>query len=112
MYNKEEINQLVNLFAEIADPDRIILFGSYVYGIPNEKSDLDFLVIKNGKDFSRDAHAELETVLFLKKRQHNIRAKYDVFFQTERQVKESVENGGAFVDALNKGRVVYERIHQ
>ena len=112
MYSNDEINQLVYLIVEVADPDKIILFGSYVYGTPNEKSDLDFLVIKNGKDFSRDEHAGLETVLFLKKRQKNIRVRYDVFFQTERQVNESVRNGGAFVDAINKGRVVYERIHQ
>ena len=112
MYSNEEIDRLVYLIAEIADPDRIILFGSYVYGTPNEKSDLDFLVIKNGKDFSRDEHADLETILFLKKRQYNIRAKYDIFFQTERQIQESVENGGAFVDALRKGKIVYERIHQ
>ena len=112
MYSSEEIKQLVYLIVEVADPDRIILFGSYVYGTPNEKSDLDFLVIKNGKDFSRDEHANLETVLFLKKRQMNIRVRYDIFFQTERQVNESVCNGGAFVDAINKGSVVYERIHQ
>ena len=111
MYSTEEINRLVFLIVEVADPDMIILFGSYVYGVTNEKSDLDFLVIKNGKDFSRDEHADLETKLFLKKRRHNIRTKYDVFFQTERQVRESAENGGAFVDALNKGRVVYERVH-
>ena len=112
MYSSEEIKQLVYLIIEVADPDKIILFGSYVYGTPNDKSDLDFLVIKNGKDFSRDEHAGLETLLFMKKHQKNIRAKYDIFFQTERQVHESVGNGGAFVDAMNKGRVVYERIHQ
>jgi len=112
MYSNEEINQLVYLIAEIADPDKIILFGSYVYGTPNEKSDLDFLVIKNGKDFSRDEHADLETVLFLRRKQYNIQTKYDVFFQTEQQALNSAENGGAFVDALKKGKVVYERLHQ
>ena len=112
MYSNEEIKQLTYLIVEVADPDKVILFGSYVYGTPNEKSDLDFLVIKNGIDFSRDDHADLETALILKKWQKNIRAKYDVFFQTERQVNESVDNGGAFVDAVKKGRVVYERIHQ
>lgn len=112
MYSNEEINQLVYLIAEIADPDRIILFGSYVYGTPNEQSDLDFLVIKNGKDFSRDDHADLETALFLKRKQFKIQTRYDVFFQTEHQAQKSAENGGAFMDALNKGKVVYERIHQ
>ena len=33
---------------------------------------------------------------------------YDLFIQTDKQVRESVEKGGAFVDALRRGRVVYE----
>jgi len=112
MYSKDDIAQMVSLIAEVADPDRIILFGSYAYGNPTDKSDLDLLVIKNGKEFSRDEHAELETVLFLKRKQYNIRTRYDVFFQTERQARKSAKNGGAFVDALRKGMVVYERVHQ
>ena len=112
MYTNDDINQLVSIVAEVADPDRIILFGSYVYGTPNEKSDLDLLVIKNGKELTRDEHAELEAMLFLKRKQCNIRAKYDIFFQTEHQAKKSAENGGAFVDALQKGKIVYERANQ
>ena len=112
MYSNEEIDQLVNLIAEIADPDRIILFGSYAYGEPNDKSDLDLLVIKNGKDFSFDDEAILSTAVYLKRKERKIRTRYDVFFQTERQVKKSAEKGGAFVDALQKGKVVYERANQ
>ena len=50
MYSNDEINQLVYLIVEIADPDKIILFGSYAYGNPNEKSDLDLLVIRNDQE--------------------------------------------------------------
>ena len=112
MYSNVEIMQFVNIIVEVADPDKVILFGSYAYGEPGDKSDLDLLVIKNGKDISRDEHADLETELFLKRKQHNIKTRYDVFFQTEHQATKSAENGGAFVDALQKGKVVYERIHQ
>jgi predicted nucleotidyltransferase len=112
MYSNEEINQLVYLVAEVSDPDRIILFGSYAYGNPDEKSDIDLLVIKNGKDFSYDDEAKLSTAVFFKRREQKIRTRYDVFFQTERQARKSAERGGAFVDALQKGRVVYERTHQ
>jgi len=45
MYSNAEINQLVDLVVEETDPDKIILFGSYAYGNPNDKSDLDLLVI-------------------------------------------------------------------
>jgi len=112
MYKNEEIMQFVNLVAEVTDPDKIILFGSYAYGNPTDKSDLDFLVIKNGKDFTIDDEAELSTAVYLKREQHKISTRYDVFFQTEHQAVKSAENGGAFVDALKKGKVVYVRTHQ
>ena len=112
MYSNEEIMQLVDLVAEAVDPDRIILFGSYAYGNPDSKSDIDLLVIKNGKDFSVDDEAELATAVFFRRMQRKINLRYDMFFQTENQVQRVAENGGAFVDTLQKGRVVYERTHQ
>jgi len=112
MYKNEEIMQFVNLIVEVTDPDRIILFGSYAYGNPNDKSDLDLLVIKNGKDLSSDEHADLSTAVYLRRRQYNIKTRYDIFFRTDRQVRESAENGGAFVEALQKGKIVYERTNQ
>ena len=112
MYNDEEIMEFVSLVAEVSDPDRIILFGSYAYGEPDDKSDLDLLVIKNGNDFSLDDEAKLATDVFYKRRQLGIRTRYDVFFQTDRQVQEIAAKGGAFVDALQKGRIVYERDYQ
>ena len=112
MYSNEEIMQFVYLVAEISDPDRIILFGSYAYGTPGEKSDLDLLVIKNGKDFTFDDEADMAVAIFDKRKQQSIKTRYDVFFRTEQQVLNSAEKGGAFVDALQKGKVVYEREYQ
>ena len=112
MYNDDEIMQFVYLVAEIADPDRIILFGSYAYGNPDDKSDLDLLVIKNGKDFTVDDEAKLATAVYFERKQRKIRTRYDVFFQTDSQVQEIAKNGGAYLDAVQKGRVVYERANQ
>ena len=112
MYSHEDIMQFVHIIVDIADPDRIVLFGSYAYGTPDEKSDLDILVIKNGKELSNDEHAGLSTAVFRKRKLHRIGARYDIFFRTDNQVRESVEKGGAFSDALMRGNVVYERTHQ
>jgi len=112
MYTNDEIMQIVYLVAEAADPDRIILFGSYAYGEPDEKSDLDLLVIKNGKDFSVDDEAKIATDVFYKRRQLGVRTRYDAFYRTDDQIRKSVDKGGAFVDALQKGKVVYERAYQ
>jgi len=112
VYSNDEIKQFVDIIAKTVNPDRIILFGSYAYGTPDDKSDLDLLVIKNDKVLSRDEHAELAVAVFDKRKQHKIGARYDIFFRTDMQVRESAEKGGAFTDALQKGKVVYERVHQ
>ena len=98
--------------AEVSDPDRIILFGSYAYGKPDEESDIDLLVIKNDKELTNDEHAGLSTAVFRRRKQHRIGVKYDLFFRTDNQVQKSAIKGGAFVDALDKGRVVYVRGNQ
>jgi len=112
MYSTDDIMQFANLVAEIVDPDRIILFGSYAYGKPDDKSDIDLLVVKNGKDFTIDDEAKIATDVFYRRRQLGIHTRCDVFYRTDKQIQESVKKGGAFVDALQKGSVIYERVHQ
>ena len=112
MYKDEEIAQFVNLVAEVTDPDKIILFGSYAYGNPDEKSDLDLLVIKNGKDFTFDDEVALDIAIYEKRKKLKNKTRYDIFYGSDRQVQEIAENGGSFVDALQKGKVIYERTYQ
>jgi predicted nucleotidyltransferase len=112
MYKHDEIMQFIYLVAEVANPDRIILFGSYAYGNPNENSDLDLLVIKNDKVLSRDEHAELAVAVFEKRRQMRLRVRSDISFRTNQQVQDTLEKGGAFSDALQRGKIVYERAPQ
>ena len=109
MYSDKEIHEFVSLVAEATNPDRIILFGSYAYGNPDDRSDLDLLVIKNDKELTHDEHADLSWAIYNRRKQLRIRTRYDVFFRTDKQAEKSAENGGAFVDALQRGKVVYVR---
>jgi predicted nucleotidyltransferase len=45
MIDSEAIRKVSGQIAQAFRPDRIILFGSYAYGIPTEDSDVDLLVI-------------------------------------------------------------------
>jgi len=45
MVRREQIEQFARRVAEEFHPDKIILFGSYAEGAPNEDSDVDLLVI-------------------------------------------------------------------
>jgi len=110
MYNDEEIMEFVSLVAEVVNPDRIILFGSYAYGEPTENSDIDLLVIKNGKDFTIDDETEYAVAIHRARMRQQIRPRYDVLFGTDRQIMEIASRGGAYVDALRKGKILYERV--
>lgn len=47
MIDSFKINDVVNSIAYGFNPDKIILFGSYASGNPNNDSDIDLLVIKD-----------------------------------------------------------------
>jgi predicted nucleotidyltransferase len=111
MYDINQIDEFVSLVAEATNPDKIILFGSYAYGTPSDDSDLDLLVIKNGKELTRDDEADLEVAVYDMRKTRRLKTRYDVFFRTDEQVEKSLEAGGAFVDAVKRGRLVYERTH-
>ena len=46
---KVQLNNLVNEINKTVNVNSIYLFGSYVYRIPNEDSDLDICIITNDK---------------------------------------------------------------
>ena len=110
MYSNEEIREFVNLVAEAVNPDKIILFGSYAYGEPTEKSDIDLLVIKNGKNSTIDDETEYAIATHKARRQKQIKPRYDIFFGTDSQINEIASNGGSYVDALRKGKIMYEQV--
>jgi len=110
MYSNDEITQFIDLVAEAVDPDKIILFGSYAYGEPTDNSDIDLLVIKNGKDFTIADETQYAVAIHKARRQRQVKPRYDVFFGTESQVNEIASRGGTYLDALQKGRVLYERV--
>ncbi len=44
---ESKIREITETIVKVIDPDKIILFGSYAAGTPNENSDIDLLVIKD-----------------------------------------------------------------
>lgn len=54
------------------EPEKIILFGSYAYGIPNENSDLDICVVKKDYQNKWQEKAKMRELL------NNIRMPIDI----------------------------------
>jgi len=91
------------------DPDKIILFGSYAYGEPNEESDIDLFLVKDGltaeerKFFEREAKKSLVD-LMLRYRTNGI----DILSAPTKYFEER-EDFFYRIELLEKGKVWYER---
>ena len=57
MITEAQIQAVVRRIVDGYAPDRIILFGSYAYGVPTEDSDLDLLIIKQKAEPKRAERA-------------------------------------------------------
>lgn len=90
------------------DPDKIILFGSYAYGTPNEDSDIDLFLVKDNLSpdaidrYELDASKNITDLIY----KHKIG--FDVLSASSNFLN-SVDDYFYKVDILQNGRVLYER---
>jgi predicted nucleotidyltransferase len=90
-------------------PDKIILFGSYAYGIPNEDSDIDLFLLKDDLEIvdMRKYQIELQKKLF------DIQKKYllgiDLFVDNTKRMTHRIEHykDQFYNDILTKGTILY-----
>jgi len=105
----KDIDVLRDIIIDLINPDKIILFGSYVYGTPNEESDADFLVIKNGVEYTVRDEAILAATIHNLRKKRGVRTRCDAFLESEQSARDIEKNGGAYADAFEKGAVIYVR---
>ncbi|MDT5061737.1 MAG: uncharacterized protein QOH63_2196 [Acidobacteriota bacterium] len=106
MVEMDRIRLLSQRIASEFHPERIILFGSYAYGTPDEDSDVDLLVILPFK--GKPTHKALE---ILNKTNPNI--SLDLLVRTPEQVKERLTNRDWFIcEIIEKGLTLYESNHE
>lgn len=104
-----EIERIIKFSESLAQefhPERIILFGSYAYGKPDNDSDVDVLVVLpfEGKPV-RKALEILDKV--------RPQIPVDLIVRTPEQVKERIENNDWFMrEIVEKGRTLYEANHK
>ncbi len=104
MIGIDKINEIVNKIAGFYDPDKIILFGSYAYGIPNEDSDLDLLIIKDSDEPRPDRSVQIRKMLF------GSMIPMDIIVFTNNEIRESLSKKYTFIyHAITKGKTLYER---
>ncbi|MBN1661098.1 MAG: nucleotidyltransferase domain-containing protein [Anaerolineae bacterium] len=104
MIDQALIEHLVKTIATRLQPERIVLFGSWAWGEPDEHSDIDILVIKHSS-LRRDKRAREVSDLFASRT-----FPLDVLVYTPAEVERLRKMRGSFVRfILENGRILYER---
>ena len=104
MIAKDTITEIVNKIASGYHPDKIILFGSYAVGKPNQNSDLDLLVIKD-TNLPRP-----QRTAYVRKMLYGAMIPIDLIVYTPMEIEVSKDNKFSFVyEVLHTGKVLYER---
>jgi len=85
-------------------PEKIILFGSYVYGTPSADSDVDLLVIMETS--ARPADRYLAISRLIRPRPFPL----DILVKTPNEIAEALEKGDPFIrEIITQGQILYAR---
>jgi predicted nucleotidyltransferase len=109
MVDIEKLKPLIIERLKPLNPDKIILFGSFAYGIPTEDSDIDLFLLKDDLDPQDMGNYKLE----LQKRLFDIQKKYllgiDIFVDSTKRMEARIKNvkDQFYDEILTKGTTIY-----
>jgi predicted nucleotidyltransferase len=112
-----DINAVSNALVEAlkpSDPFKIILFGSFAYGTPNEDSDVDIMVVLDNNDVSKTYEERLNKRVGIRKmvREINYQVPLDILVYSKEELRMVKDYGNTFVIGIEKtGKVIYEQVH-
>lgn len=96
------LETLVRRIVEVAQPDRIVLFGSAARGEMGPDSDLDVLVVKSGVEHRRRLAQDIYMNL------SGVGVGVDLIVLTPEDLEAQRDDVGSIVgQALDEGRVIY-----
>ncbi len=85
-------------------PSKIILFGSYAYGMPNEDSDIDLLIVKETDKRPIDRWTEVKRLI----RDRGREAPVSPLVYTPKELSDRMGIKDFFIqEILEKGKVLY-----
>lgn len=102
MIDIEELKPQIIERLKSLSPDKIILFGSYAYGTPNNNSDIDLFIEKN------DPISDLDAIAMVKLRDlmKEYKIGFDILTSTTQEIFKR-EDPFYKIDILQKGIKLY-----
>jgi|YNPBryantNP2012_1023418.scaffolds.fasta_scaffold01576_12 predicted nucleotidyltransferase len=97
-----QIQMVVQAIVRRFRPIRVILFGSYAYGSPDEDSDVDLMVITNTETSPLHVAASIAAAI-----PHPL--PIDIIVKTPADLESALQQGNVFeTEVVERGIVVYE----
>ena len=101
---RETIEDIVQRIVAGYAPHKIILFGSYAYGEPDEASDIDLLIVKDTDKRPIERWMEVKRLL----RDRNRRVAVSPLIYTRQEIEHRLAIRDFFIqEVLEKGEVLY-----
>ncbi|NLU37558.1 MAG: nucleotidyltransferase domain-containing protein [Bacteroidales bacterium] len=95
-----------------AEPEKIILFGSYAYGVPNSDSDLDILVVSNDREMPETFEEKHKIYIKIAQLIDHFSSKIpiDLIVHTQSMHKLFTKKNSLFAQEINSmGKVLYSK---
>lgn len=100
--DQSTLDDIIRRIVEVAEPEKIILFGSAARSDMNRHSDVDLLIIKEGAD-------ALDLMGRIYRKLHGVGAAVDAIVADPADVERFRDSHAlVYKPALREGRVVYE----
>jgi predicted nucleotidyltransferase len=109
MVDIEKIQQEILTALKPLQLNRVILFGSYAYGLPNKNSDIDLYIVTKDEYIPQSYKEKRALVWEVSQKILDIRKKYaiDLLVHTKKMHERFVELQSSFAkEILQKGRVL------
>ncbi|MFN0050223.1 MAG: nucleotidyltransferase domain-containing protein [Cytophagales bacterium] len=104
MISQDQIKAVIERIAVKYNPERILLFGSYANGTPNENSDLDLLIVNDSTKDNKVLQREIRRDLL--RRDFAL----DLLVCNPHQIKNAAQESLSFLNQIaTSGRIIYER---
>ena len=101
---KKIIQKIADTIVKEYHPEKIILFGSYAYGKPNEDADIDFLIVKETKKSFYQRLQEVRDVVSKARKGYA----FEPIVLTPKELEKRLKIGDQFFkEILAKGKVLY-----
>jgi predicted nucleotidyltransferase len=99
------IRRFARQIVERFHPDRIILFGSYAYGMPTPDSDVDLLVVMPTRN-------QIEQAVRIDEAIDDRSFALDLLVRTPKVIDDRLRWGDWFIkEVIERGKVLYEKDH-